>query len=452
AFYDNTLARIKQCWEQPEVDAGHSSIAGFAPVYRRALDLVPPGCVLDLGSCFGFLPMLLAERGRNAVIASDLVPGSMQLLATMAAARGLELRTLVCDAAQVPLLDQAVRTVTAIHLLEHLDVEHGDAVLAEALRLARERVVVAVPFEDEPTAAYGHVRTFTRNDLVEMGRASGFPFEVDEHHGGWLVVHTRDRETSEPPRARRSGTSEQVRALSWAANPGQCGRLDESGLAGFVDGFGAGDGTELAHDVADVELDRGLGDEQLAADVAVAPPARQLSQHVELPLRQGRLVRGGVHRLHHRRSRPGVERALPTRHRPDRADQLRGVHVLDDGPASAAADRFHDQVTVQERGEDEHPDVRVLLGELPAQLQALGVVPGGQFEVEQHDVGPGAFDHGEGLGHGGGLAHDLQVVFALQDRPQPVADDRVIVHQHDPHLGGLGSRAVALLQDFLRFR
>ncbi|WP_081722535.1 mycofactocin oligosaccharide methyltransferase MftM [Saccharopolyspora rectivirgula] len=214
AFYDNTLARIKQCWEQPEVDAGHSSIAGFAPVYRRALDLVPPGCVLDLGSCFGFLPMLLAERGRNAVIASDLVPGSMQLLATMAAARGLELRTLVCDAAQVPLLDQAVRTVTAIHLLEHLDVEHGDAVLAEALRLARERVVVAVPFEDEPTAAYGHVRTFTRNDLVEMGRASGFPFEVDEHHGGWLVVHTRDRETSEPPRARRSGTSEQVRARS----------------------------------------------------------------------------------------------------------------------------------------------------------------------------------------------------------------------------------------------
>ncbi|GAA4613154.1 mycofactocin oligosaccharide methyltransferase MftM [Saccharopolyspora hordei] len=189
-FYANTLARIEECWERPPAGPAPSSTADFAPVYRRAVRLVPPGRVLDVGSCFGFLPLLLVERGRHSVIASDLAPGSMRLLGAVARERGQRLRTLVCDAAQVPLPDRSVDAVTVIHLLEHLEPARGEAVLAEALRLARRRVVVAVPFEDEPTAAYGHVRTFTRRDLVELGRATGFPFEVDEHHGGWLVVDT----------------------------------------------------------------------------------------------------------------------------------------------------------------------------------------------------------------------------------------------------------------------
>ncbi|GAA0504363.1 SAM-dependent methyltransferase [Saccharopolyspora subtropica] len=191
AFYDNTLNRIRKCWARTAVESSPSSIGGFAPVYRRALRLVTPGRVLDLGSCFGFLPILLAERGRNTVIASDLAPGSMRLLEAVAGARGQRLRTLVCDATRVPLPDRSVDTVTAVHLLEHMDAEQGDAVLAEALRLARRRIVVAVPFEDEPTAAYGHVRTFTRADLDELGRATQCRYEVSEHHGGWLVVHPR---------------------------------------------------------------------------------------------------------------------------------------------------------------------------------------------------------------------------------------------------------------------
>ncbi|MFF9287203.1 mycofactocin oligosaccharide methyltransferase MftM [Streptomyces griseosporeus] len=186
-FYDNTLARIRQYWRMPE-PAAHSSIAGFAPVYRRTLDLVAPGSVLDLGSCFGFLPLLLAEREGRTVIASDLSRGTMRLLGTVAGARSLMLDVLVCDAAQVPLPDRSVDTVTVIHVLEHLDPDHGDAVLREALRLARRRVVVAVPYEDEPTAAYGHVRCFSPAQLAAMGRRTGHRFEVGTFHGGWLVV------------------------------------------------------------------------------------------------------------------------------------------------------------------------------------------------------------------------------------------------------------------------
>ncbi|GAA4057255.1 mycofactocin oligosaccharide methyltransferase MftM [Actinomadura miaoliensis] len=188
-FYANTLARTRRYWRMP-APATPSSIAGFAPVYRRALDLVPPGPVLDVGSCFGFLPLLLAERAAGRVIASDLSRGTMRLLAAVAGARGLPLETLTCDAVRVPLPDGCVDTVTAVHLLEHMDGAQGEAVVREALRLARRRVVVAVPYEEEPTAAYGHVRVFDRAALTALGRATGRRFRVDDHHGGWLVVDT----------------------------------------------------------------------------------------------------------------------------------------------------------------------------------------------------------------------------------------------------------------------
>jgi hypothetical protein len=61
-------------------------------------------------------------------------------------------------------------------------------VLAEMLRLARHRVVVAVPFEDVPNPTWGHVRTFDPAALNAMGAATGRPYRVEEHHGGWLVI------------------------------------------------------------------------------------------------------------------------------------------------------------------------------------------------------------------------------------------------------------------------
>ncbi|TQJ85307.1 mycofactocin oligosaccharide methyltransferase MftM [Streptomyces sp. SLBN-31] len=186
-FYANTLARIRGARQAPE-PADHSSIAGFAPVYHHAMDLVGAGTVLDLGSCFGFLPLLFAEKPEYTVIASDLAGGTMRLLDAVARVRGLRLDTLVCDAARVPLPDRSVDTVTVVHVLEHLDPGHGEAVVREALRLARKRVVVAVPYEDEPTAAYGHVRCFDEDQLAEMGRRTGHRFSVGSWHGGWLIV------------------------------------------------------------------------------------------------------------------------------------------------------------------------------------------------------------------------------------------------------------------------
>ncbi|HEY3258659.1 MAG TPA: mycofactocin oligosaccharide methyltransferase MftM [Pseudonocardiaceae bacterium] len=190
AFYDNTMAAIRRHLARPSPVPGAacSEIANMAPVYGRALRLVPPGRVLDLGSCFGFFPLLLAEAGRHSVLASDLVAGTMRLLSAVARNRKVPLRTLTCDATSVPLPDAAFDTVTVLHLLEHLDPEQGSAVLAEAMRLATRSVVIAVPFEDEPAAVYGHVRRFDIETLTALGKLFGRRFTVAEHHGGWLVI------------------------------------------------------------------------------------------------------------------------------------------------------------------------------------------------------------------------------------------------------------------------
>jgi 2-polyprenyl-3-methyl-5-hydroxy-6-metoxy-1,4-benzoquinol methylase len=183
-FYRNTLDRLAG---PPSIDVPSAgSLAAYAPVYAHALSLVPTGTALELACCFGFLSLQLARRA--TVTASDVTANTVRLLATVAPRLGRVLDTLVCDGARVPMPDRSFDTVLAVHLLEHLEPEHGAAVVAEAQRLARGRVVVAVPFEHEPAPAFGHVRAFVLDDLHSLGSASGWPYAAYEHHGGWLVL------------------------------------------------------------------------------------------------------------------------------------------------------------------------------------------------------------------------------------------------------------------------
>lgn len=179
-FYRNSLVALE------------SGRAAFAPIHRRAADLCAGVDLLDLGSCFGFFPLRLTRSGMR-VVATDLSAPTMNLLARVSVRLHHPVQTIVCDAARVPLPDLVADTVTALHLLEHLPTPAGAAVLAEALRLARRRVVVAVPFEEQPQACYGHVRCFDIAELARLGdRLSlahpGVQATVSEHHGGWLVL------------------------------------------------------------------------------------------------------------------------------------------------------------------------------------------------------------------------------------------------------------------------
>lgn len=200
-FYRATLERVEAEVARADAGAGsrpgaggsgHGTIGEYAPVYARATSLVVGDDVLELGSCFGFLSLRLARAGWQ-VTASDVSAGTVGLLARVADRMGVSLATRVADAAHYPGPDRSTGTVLAVHLLEHLEPDHGDRVLTEALRLARHRVVVAVPLEDEADETWGHVRTIRVADLTAWGEAAvrdgrARAYSVDEHHGGWLVL------------------------------------------------------------------------------------------------------------------------------------------------------------------------------------------------------------------------------------------------------------------------
>ncbi len=193
AFYANTLAAVgahaRAGLDGPSAGpSGHGCVRDYAPVYAHAESLALPGSVLELGSCFGFLTLRLAASGRP-VTASDVSDGTMRLLGAMAPRFGVDVTTVTCDAAHVPVGDLSADTVLAVHLLEHLEPDHAGRVVAEACRLAARRVVVAVPLEDAPSEQFGHLWAVTLDALRGWGEASvGWRAEVHEHHGGWLVL------------------------------------------------------------------------------------------------------------------------------------------------------------------------------------------------------------------------------------------------------------------------
>lgn len=190
-FYRNSRRRLATAiaTSSPE-GADLDSLEEFGAIYARADRHVPQeGTVLEVGSCFGFLALHLARVATRQVTASDISAGSMRLLDTMARHLAISLRTTVCDAARIPRSDSSVDTVVLTHLLEHLDPAHGLRALDEATRVARHRVVVAVPYEEVANPAFGHVRTIDHLDLENWGRrATGWRWTTEDHHGGWLIL------------------------------------------------------------------------------------------------------------------------------------------------------------------------------------------------------------------------------------------------------------------------
>ncbi|WLP91278.1 mycofactocin oligosaccharide methyltransferase MftM [Gordonia sp. NB41Y] len=179
AFYDNTLRSLE-----------HGGSA-FAPIHRRARALIEGRSVLEVGSCFGFLALQLAHEGKE-VSACDVDPGAVAMLRRAAARRRVHVRADVGDATDLGYSDDSVDTVTLVHLLEHLTADQALTAIEEALRVARRRVIVAVPFEEQPSEHFGHVQALTADDLRSWaGRVRHGGARVFVDHGGWLVLRPR---------------------------------------------------------------------------------------------------------------------------------------------------------------------------------------------------------------------------------------------------------------------
>ncbi len=194
-FYVNTLRGLRAGGTR----IPNGPIAAFSEIYAHAAELAGPS-VLDVGSCFGFFGLLLAADGQRQVVSSDRDPAIAALARRMAGELGAKVEYRIADVLRpLPFAPRSFDTVTALHVLEHLPTWHTAGVLERLCRMARRRVIVAVPLEDTPDPVYGHRRAFDLAGLLALAdREGGWRAEVNEHRGGWLVV---DR-----LRARRPGS------------------------------------------------------------------------------------------------------------------------------------------------------------------------------------------------------------------------------------------------------
>jgi len=187
AFYGNTMRRLRR----PE-RRGTGAVATFARIYAHALSLVRGTTVLDVGCCFGFLPLLAAAHDpRLRVIGTDLVPATAALASRISRVHGGRARFAAADLLALPIADEAVDTVLAVHVLEHLPAGASARALAQLRRVARCRVVIAVPLEESPDPVFGHLQAFDLPSLAQVGGdpgTAGWSRAVHAADGGWLVL------------------------------------------------------------------------------------------------------------------------------------------------------------------------------------------------------------------------------------------------------------------------
>ena len=210
-FYDNTLAALdragrKEGGTKDESDAPQDYIADFAAIYRRVGDLIAelaPASLLDVATCFGFLPLLLASdtwsetRQRqqlHRIVGCDLNPALVSLAESYARQRKLtgvrfvEADILSVDANGQTFPEPSFDVVTAVHLLEHLEPAQTVPAMDALWRLARRRLIVAVPVETVADTRFGHLQIFDRNRLSALGRRTAGAYHCFEDHGAWLVI------------------------------------------------------------------------------------------------------------------------------------------------------------------------------------------------------------------------------------------------------------------------
>ena len=193
-FYRNTMRGLRR----PD-PGGTGSVAAFGRIYSHVLTLIRGTTVLDVGCCFGFLPLLAAEQDPQLrVIGTDVVPAAVTLAGHVARSLGSRARFTAADLLALPVADQAVDTVLAVHVLEHLPARVTAQAVRQLCRAARQRVVIAVPLEDTPDPTFGHVQAFDLPGLAGIGNIPGWSRAVHTADGGWLVLDRRGHRAGGP--------------------------------------------------------------------------------------------------------------------------------------------------------------------------------------------------------------------------------------------------------------
>lgn len=191
----NSLERLRALVDQVPGAVAQSHIGQFAAIYRRVLELGVGSSFLDVGTSLGFLPVLVAERVPGVrVVGVDNRQEVMPVAADLATGASTQVEFRVGD-----VLDpgfgrrEAFDTVTAVHLIEHLNEDQMLRAVGHLLTVTAGRLIVAVPFEDERQTLHGHAQLFTPAMLRELGgwfveRLGARRFWCEDVSGGLLVV------------------------------------------------------------------------------------------------------------------------------------------------------------------------------------------------------------------------------------------------------------------------
>lgn len=201
-FYNNTLSALRR----PVPSALDNGVADFnacaRAFYARVAELtreVAAASLLDVATCFGFLPLYLAACGGDGplrrIVGCDLNAALVALAEDYRRTRSIPgvsfvqadiLAANVCRT--LPAIDVGFDVVTAIHLLEHLTAADCATAVANLWALTGRRLIIAVPFEAVADPRFGHRQVFDETSLKALGRSIGGHCQYIEHHGGWLVV------------------------------------------------------------------------------------------------------------------------------------------------------------------------------------------------------------------------------------------------------------------------
>jgi SAM-dependent methyltransferase len=157
-----------------ELPRSQSTIHAFAQLYRRVCQLRVGQTFLDVGCSFGFLPLLISERypSLTHILGVDIQASPFPIIFAIAAEQHLQ----NINFEQADVLTRTFSmlghfdTVVALHVLEHLAEADMYRALLNLLRVTSQRLIIAVPYEDEkPEVVYGHEQLFNRAKLEALG-------------------------------------------------------------------------------------------------------------------------------------------------------------------------------------------------------------------------------------------------------------------------------------------
>lgn len=175
-FGANTLQRLLLfvSTAAPEILPDYGTLEASATLYQRVGELCVGERFLDAGCNSGFFALLLAERRPfvGEVIGVDIDQGIFGVAQELATTRNVSTVRYVRadllsedDVCALGVFD----TVTALHVLEHFSEAEMYDVLRNLLHVTTQRLILAVPYEDELTVAYDHRQRFSRAKLEAVG-------------------------------------------------------------------------------------------------------------------------------------------------------------------------------------------------------------------------------------------------------------------------------------------